>query len=201
MMMAVEPIFGGGGLQLAPPFTSWYRVAWVVAASFVLEDFYFYWIHRFLHWGPIYRHIHKLHHDYATPFGMAAEYAHPVETLFLGFGSMIGPILCATHLLEVWIWLCFRLLQTVEVHSGYDFPFSPNRWIPLWGGAKFHDFHHERFTGNYASTFIVWDAVFGTDDKYRARLRGREEAQKQKEAGSAHAPSSVPADVKKSKKE
>lgn len=50
MMMAVEPIFGGGGLRLAPPFTSVWRVAWVVAISFVLEDFYFYWVHRFLHW-------------------------------------------------------------------------------------------------------------------------------------------------------
>jgi methylsterol monooxygenase len=66
MMMAVEPIFGGvlfggTGLQLSPPFTSAWRIAWVVAASFVLEDFYFYWVHRFLHWGPIYRHVHKLH--------------------------------------------------------------------------------------------------------------------------------------------
>ncbi len=90
MMMAVEPVFGGGGLQLAPPFTTWWRVAWVVAVSFVLEDFYFYWVHRFLHWvsykvsrllffdicfvkGPVYRHVHKLHHDHAAPFGMAAE--------------------------------------------------------------------------------------------------------------------------------
>lgn len=68
MMMAVEPIFGGvlfggAGLQLAPPFTSAWRVAWVVVASFVLEDFYFYWVHRFLHWGPIYRHVHKLHRE------------------------------------------------------------------------------------------------------------------------------------------
>jgi sterol desaturase/sphingolipid hydroxylase (fatty acid hydroxylase superfamily) len=102
------------------------------------------------------------------------RYAHPVETLFLGFGSMLGPILCATHLLEVWVWLCFRLVQTVEVHCGYDFPWAPNHWVPFWGGAKFHDFHHERFTGNYASTFVVWDAVFGTDDKYRARLRGED---------------------------
>lgn len=173
MMLAVEPVFG---LDLQPPFPSAMHVAWVVLASFVLEDFYFYWIHRFLHWGPIYRHVHKLHHDYAAPTGMSAEYAHPVETLFLGFGSMLGPILCANHLFEVWVWLCFRLIQTVEVHNGYDFPWSPNNWVPFWGGAKFHDFHHERFTGNYSSTFIVWDAVFGTDRKYRDRLAQREKA-------------------------
>lgn len=169
MMLAVEPVFGGGGLRLTLPFPSMWRIVWVVVASFVLEDFYFYWVHRLLHYGPFYRHIHKLHHDYSAPFGMAAEYAHPIETLFLGFGSMLGPILCATHLLEVWVWLCFRLIQTVEVHCGYDFPWSANHWIPFWGGAKYHDFHHERFTGNYASTFVVWDAVFATDTAYRTR--------------------------------
>ena len=34
-------------------------------------------------------------------------------------------------------------------------------------GAEFHDFHHMAFTGIYASTFIVWDRVFGTDVKYQ----------------------------------
>jgi len=53
----------------------------------------------------------------------------------------------------------------VEVHSGYDFPWSLNNWVPFWGGAEFHDYHHMAFTGNYASTFTLWDWVFGTDEK------------------------------------
>merc|ERR1711991_1198512 len=174
MMLAVEPMFGGGRLRIDPPFTNIYRIVGVCVAGLILEDFYFYWIHRFLHWGPLYKHIHKLHHDYSAPFGMAAEYAHPIETFFLGFGTMLGPILFASHLSEVWIWLCVRLLQTVEVHSGYDFPWSLNNIIPFWGGAIFHDYHHETFTGNFASTFIVGGAVFATDTKYRDRLRKRQ---------------------------
>ncbi len=112
--------------------------------------------------------------DHAAPFGIAAEYAHPVETLFLGFGSMIGPILCATHLFEVWVWLCFRLLQTVEVHCGYNFPWAPHNWVPFWAGARYHDEHHRTFTGNYASTFVIWDAVFGTDKLYRSVIAAEE---------------------------
>lgn len=88
-------------------------------------------------------------------------------------------MLFATHLSEVWIWLCVRLFQTVEVHSGYNFPWSLNHFVPFWGGAVFHDYHHETFTGNYSSTFIVWDAVFGTDTKYRERLLKRSEKAKQ----------------------
>lgn len=39
-------------------------LAWTVAASFVVEDFYFYWIHRLLHYGWFYKNIHKIHHDF-----------------------------------------------------------------------------------------------------------------------------------------
>lgn len=181
MMLAVEPVFGGGLLRLEPPFTSWSRVVYVCVASLILEDFYFYLVHRAMHWGPLYKHIHKLHHDHSAPFGMAAEYAHPLETVLLGFGTMLGPILCATHLLEVWVWLCVRLIQTVEAHCGYDFPWSGYNVIPFWGGAKFHDFHHEKFTGNYASTFVIWDKVFGTDKQYWDREKKREAERKKAE--------------------
>lgn len=34
--------------------------------------------------------------------------------------------------------------------------------IIVWGGAKFHDYHHKTSKHNYGSTFIIWDKVFGT---------------------------------------
>jgi len=147
---------------------SWWTIAWQMVVFLMVEDFYFYWIHRLLHYGPFYKHIHKIHHHHAAPFGIAAEYAHPIETAFLGLGTALGPLLFATHLFTVWAWLFVRVFQTVEVHSGYNFPWSLNNWIPLWGGAEFHDFHHMAFTGNYSSTFTVWDRVFGTDAAYKA---------------------------------
>jgi len=42
---------------------------------------------RLLHHHSIYKYVHKVHHDHAAPFGMAAEYAHPIETAFLGLGT------------------------------------------------------------------------------------------------------------------
>jgi Delta7-sterol 5-desaturase len=38
----------------------------VVALDY-LHDAWFYWTHRLLHWKPLYRHVHYLHHRYATP--------------------------------------------------------------------------------------------------------------------------------------
>mmetsp|Transcript_934 Transcript_934/g.1576 ORF Transcript_934/g.1576 Transcript_934/m.1576 type:complete len:105 (-) Transcript_934:6-320(-) len=59
-------------------------------------------------------------------------------------------------------------METVEDHSGYELPFSPTNFIPFWGGAVHHDFHHKEFEGNYASVFTLWDWVFGTDGNFRA---------------------------------
>lgn len=157
------------GMSIAAPLPSWSTIGAVIFGCIVVEDFYFYWIHRALHWGWLYQKIHKVHHEHTAPFGIAAEYAHPVETAILGLGTILGPLLFCNHLLTLWAWLIVRLFQTIEVHSGYNFPWSLNRYVPLWGGAVFHDYHHEVFLGNYASTFTLWDWVFGTDVKYRKR--------------------------------
>ena len=49
-----------------------------------IEDTFHFWLHRLLHIGIFYKKIHKQHHEYSAPFGLAAEYAHPIEILILG---------------------------------------------------------------------------------------------------------------------
>ncbi|SNW62494.1 Fatty acid hydroxylase (C-4 methyl sterol oxidase putative) [Orpheovirus IHUMI-LCC2] len=98
-----------------------YHVIYVCIISLFIEDFYFYLVHRLLHHHMLYKHIHKIHHEYTAPFGFAAEYAHPLETIMLGFGTVIGPLLLTTNYYTVLCWLVLRIYQTVEAHSGYDF--------------------------------------------------------------------------------
>ena len=43
-------------------------------------------------------------------------------------------------------------------------------------GAKFHDFHHMNFTGNYSSTFYYWDKIFGTDQQFNKYVAEKEKA-------------------------
>jgi sterol desaturase/sphingolipid hydroxylase (fatty acid hydroxylase superfamily) len=107
--------------------------------------------HQALHYGPLYRNIHKLHHRYSAPFGLAAEFAHPLEILILGMGTIGGPLLYCylthnLHIVTVYIWIILRLYQAVDAHSGYDFPWSLHNIFPLWSGADHHDFHHMAFT-------------------------------------------------------
>jgi methylsterol monooxygenase len=135
-----------------------------------MEDFYQYFAHRLLHWGIFYKKIHKLHHEHSAPFGLAAQYAHPLETLILGFGFFLGPLIWVSfyelHVVTMVVWLTVRLLQVVDAHSGYDFPWSLHNFLPFWAGADFHDYHHMAFKGNYSSSFRWWDWICGTDSAY-----------------------------------
>ncbi|KAF7244200.1 Methylsterol monooxygenase 1 [Varanus komodoensis] len=103
-----------------------------------------------------------------APFGMQAEYAHPLETLILGAGFFIGIMVFCNHMILLWAWVICRLMETVDVHSGYDIPLNPLHLLPFYAGARFHDFHHMNFIGNYASTFTWWDKLFGTDSQYNS---------------------------------
>jgi methylsterol monooxygenase len=85
--------------------------------------------HKMLHTGILYKHIHKLHHQHAAPFGLAAEYAHPVETFILGAGTLSGPLLyCwftrSFHILTMYVWVVLRLFQAIDAHSGYGMHIS-----------------------------------------------------------------------------
>lgn len=183
MMLLFDPVAELFGMQVTDvPFPTWGKTARHLAVFFVFEDFYHYCAHRALHWGPLYKNIHKMHHEYSAPSGLAAEYAHPLETMILGFGTIGGPVLwtMATgdlHVITMLTWMVFRMIQAIDSHSGYDFPWSLRHWFPLWSGAEFHDYHHEAFVNNYATSFRFWDWLLGTDLKYKAH-RARQQAAK-----------------------
>lgn len=150
-----------------------------VAIFFVVEDAWHYWSHRLMHYGPLYRSIHKLHHTYSAPFGLAAEYASPIEVMVLGLGTVGTPILwvCLTkdlHLITMYLWIVLRLFQAIDAHSGYDFPWSLHHFLPVWAGAAHHDIHHERFIGNYSSSFRWWDYLLDTEAGDEASKKRRE---------------------------
>jgi methylsterol monooxygenase len=167
------------GMVVGVPFPAWTKMAYQIAIFFVLEDTWHYWAHRLLHWGPLYKNIHKIHHNYSAPFGLAAEYASPIEVFVLGIGTVIAPIAWAAvtgdlHVITMYIWIILRLFQAIDAHSGYDFPWSLHNFLPFWAGADYHDVHHEKFIGNYSSSFRWWDWVMDTSSSPEAVKRRRD---------------------------
>ncbi len=74
------------------------------------------------------------------------------------------------HISTKFYYSVFRWLETVDAHCGYSFPFSPFTFIPIFGGALQHDWHHSRVFGNFGATKI-WDWLCSTRavDIQRAR--------------------------------
>ncbi|GLB42749.1 putative sterol desaturase family protein [Lyophyllum shimeji] len=168
------------------PFPSVRTMVPQIAFFFFFEDLFHYIAHQMLHIGVLYKHIHKIHHKYSAPFGLAAEYAHPAEVMILGTGTIGGPLLYCYltrnfHIFAMYIWMTLRLFQAIDAHSGYDFPWSLQHILPFWSGAEHHDFHHMAFTNNFSTSFRWWDRICGTDTKYlqyRARVNAAKKAMK-----------------------
>lgn len=144
------------------------QMALEIAAFFLIEDTGFYWTHRLLHQPFLYKFIHKFHHRYKQPIGLAAEYTHPLEYLFANsIPQFLGPLLFRCHIVTFWVWLAIRITEAVDGHSGYDFWFVPFRYFPFRPGTQVHDYHHSHNVGNYGSFFTFWDWICGTDMSYR----------------------------------
>ena len=59
-----------------------------------------------------------------------------------------------------------RLIETVEGHGSYDFPWMISWPVPFSACSKYNNYHHMKNIGNYGSLFIMLDAVFGTNSYY-----------------------------------
>lgn len=158
------------GIRTSLPLPSLMEIISQLFVYFLVEDFTNYWIHRFLHckWG--YEKIHKVHHEYTSPIAYAAPYVHWAEVLILGIPSFLGPAMVPGHMITFWLWIALRQIEAIETHSGYDFPWTFTKFIPFYGGADYHDYHHYvggQSQSNFASVFTYCDYIYGTDKGYR----------------------------------
>jgi sterol desaturase/sphingolipid hydroxylase (fatty acid hydroxylase superfamily) len=132
----------------------------------LMEDFSFYWLHRFLHLSFIYPFIHKIHHEYNNSISLGSEYAHPIEFIFSNIlPTSIGYIILGekVHFATYILFLGIRIFETIDGHCGYEFSWSPYRLLPLSGSSEYHNFHHSHNIGCFGSFFTYWDTIFGTN--------------------------------------
>jgi len=147
---------------------------WVIAlqvlAYFLIDDLWFYFIHRWLHENKyLMKTIHAIHHKAIMPFPLEYIYVHPLEWMIGSIGTFIGLGFFMwiggghAYAITFWLFIALRNLHEIEIHS--DVKSWIGDKIPLLAPTEHHDLHHARSKGNYASTLLIWDKFFGTELK------------------------------------
>jgi sterol desaturase/sphingolipid hydroxylase (fatty acid hydroxylase superfamily) len=136
---------------------------WLMLLIFLVpvwETFYFYLIHRLLHWPPLYRHVHSLHHRNTNVGPWAGLSMHPIEHLMYLGSVMIHLIIPANPLLLIYH-LQYFSLSAATTHSGYEGLVAGGRNL-LSLGTFHHQMHHRYFECNYGGLEVPWDKWFGS---------------------------------------
>lgn len=152
---------------------AWYVVVLQLVFFVLLDDFLYYGTHRAMHRGWLLRHVHSVHHRIRHTCAINGNYMHPIEYMATVTLLMIGPFIVGAHVHVIWLWLVIRQFEAADGHAGYVFPWNRAKLLLGYEGAGYHDFHHAKYTGNYAGFLHVWDRVFGTYAKGFTAWRAR----------------------------
>jgi len=120
------------------------------------REFHFYVIHRIIHWKPLYKSIHYLHHYNINPGPWSGLAMHPVEHL-LYFSVMAVHWIVPSHPLHFMFNSQLTALTPAPGHSGFEGKLGKL----LSFGSYFHYLHHRLFECNYGQTKIPLDKWFG----------------------------------------
>jgi len=135
-------------------------VLFSIVSFLLFTDFGIYWIHRGLHYGWFYAHIHKPHHWWKIPTPFASHAFHPLDGFAQSFPYHVYAYLFPIH---KWVFLglfLFVNFWTISIHDGdYRVPQLLSQFI---NGAAHHTVHHLAFTKNYGQFFTLWDKIGGS---------------------------------------
>jgi Delta7-sterol 5-desaturase len=142
---------------------------WYLAVSYilaiVLQDTYFYFLHRLFHHPLLFGWWHQGHHQSHHPTPWTSFAFDPpeaiVQSLFLVAIVFIIPL----HFITVIAILITMTVWAVVNHLGIErLPLNfPHHWCSRWfTGPAHHAVHHRRYALHYGLYFTFWDKQLGT---------------------------------------
>ena len=127
---------------------------------FFWGTFHFYVVHRALHWAPLYRLAHALHHKNTNTNPWSGIAMHPLEHLLyfsvfalFWFVPAHGAVIATTAM--------FFGVSPAISHSGFD-RVEVAGTAGFGAGDYFHHLHHRYFECNYGNRLVPMDKLFGT---------------------------------------
>lgn len=142
-------------------------VAWCVlfVILLILQDTYFYWVHRAIHHRKLYKWVHMAHHrsNPTNPFTSFAVsfFEGLAEFGFLPLVALFLPLPISFF----WVYSVWYVVFTTYQHLGYEI--LPKKWVNLpvlkyINTAVHHDLHHSKLKYNFGLYFNIWDRLAKT---------------------------------------
>lgn len=123
-------------------------------------SFHFYWVHRWLHWPPLYKAAHALHHRNTNVGPWSGLSMHPIEHL-LFFSSVLIHWIIAAHPIHILFHMQHQALTAATSHTGFEgLVIADKSRLAL--GTFHHQMHHRYFECNYGNLEVPWDRWFGS---------------------------------------
>lgn len=132
----------------------------------IIQDTYFYWVHRLVHHPKLFKRVHLVHHKSTNPTPFAAYSFHFIEAILESF---IAPILLfCLPLHPIVIVLYGAITFSLNVYGHLGFEIVPKWFRKSWlfevlNTSVHHNLHHSKFHGNYGLFFRTWDRIMKTE--------------------------------------
>jgi sterol desaturase/sphingolipid hydroxylase (fatty acid hydroxylase superfamily) len=126
----------------------------------LVREVHFYAVHRLIHWPPLYRTVHHLHHKNVNPGPWSGLAMHPGEHLLYFSGVLLHWII-PSHPIHALFHLLHAGLSPVQGHTGFE-KVVVGKSTAIDTECYAHYLHHEYFECNYADGSVPLDKWFGT---------------------------------------
>lgn len=125
-----------------------------LCGGFLWVEATFYGVHRVLHRRWWFARVHRVHHAWRRPTGLATHDVHFVEHLLGNLFPVVGgAVVAGFHPVPFFLFITLAVKNAIVTHSNHAFP--------LLGDVVHHDHHHHTPTGNFGALGLL-DRVFGT---------------------------------------
>ena len=138
----------------------WFVLVLVFAIPF-WTSMHFYFVHRLLHWRPLYRIAHAVHHRNDNLGPWSGLSMHPIEHV-LYFSSVLIHVLFMTHPIHILFHMQWNALGAITSHTGFESLLVRSKPVFILGSFH-HQLHHRHYDCNYGNPFMPWDKWFGSD--------------------------------------
>lgn len=149
----------------------WY-LGFSFVALLVLQDTYFYFMHRLLHHPFFFKWLHSGHHRSGEPTPWTSFAFDPPEAIVQGIFFLGIVFILPLHFIILVAALMVMTGWSVLTHLGFElFPSSfPHHYLGKWFiGSTHHSIHHRKYTVHYGLYFTLWDKLLNTQDPNYAR--------------------------------